>query len=239
MLGDIDIAGLVVWYIVFVFSTTFHEFSHAFLAYKGGDLTAYEGGTMSLDPTPHIKRSPFGMVLIPLISFVQMGWMIGWASVPFDPEWGRRHPKRQAYMSLAGPAANFLLALVALGVLRVLLAADVFVTPHSVSFSKMVALPPGVEITSAVGALAMALSVMLNLNVLLGVFNLMPLPPLDGAGVVEGLAPRSVGGFYAKLRETPLFMLGGLIVAWQIFGYIATPLFSLTLALLHPGVTYR
>ena len=98
------IANLIVWYIVFVFSTTFHEFAHAFVAYKGGDLTAYEGGHVSLDPIPHIRRSPFGMVLVPLISFWQMGWMIGWASVPYDPEWGRRHPRRQALMSLAGPA---------------------------------------------------------------------------------------------------------------------------------------
>ena len=74
------IQGLLVWYLVFLFSTTFHEFSHAFLAYKGGDLTAYETGHVTLDPSPHIRRSPIGMVLVPIISYVQLGWMVGFAS---------------------------------------------------------------------------------------------------------------------------------------------------------------
>src|SRR5471032_1348344 len=71
------IQGLLVWYLVFLFSTTFHEFAHAFLAYKGGDLTAYETGHVTLDPFPHIRRSQIGMVIVPLISYVQLGWMVG------------------------------------------------------------------------------------------------------------------------------------------------------------------
>src|SRR5690606_2572064 len=96
MFGDFNVAHLVVWYLVFVFSTTFHEYAHAYLAFRGGDLTAYEGGVLSLDPLPHIQRSPVGMVIVPLISYIQLSWMIGWASVPFDPYWGRRYPRRQA-----------------------------------------------------------------------------------------------------------------------------------------------
>ena len=76
------------------------------LAYKGGDSTAYETGHVTLDPLPHIRRSPIGMVLVPLISYVQLGWMVGFASVPFNAEWGGSHPRRQALMSLAGPLAN-------------------------------------------------------------------------------------------------------------------------------------
>ena len=239
------IAELVIWYLVFVFSTTCHEFAHAYLAYRGGDLTAYEGGQVSLDPLPHIRRSPFGMVLVPLLTFATSyssagsGWMIGWASTPFDPQWGRRNPRRQALMSLAGPLANFLLAAIAFAVLRLLLALDVFQAPHAVSFSRVVEVAGEPGARSPLGAVAMGLSVMLNLNVLLGLFNLMPIPPLDGAGVVEGAAPRQTGAFYARMRETPIMQLAGLIIAWQLFSYVAGPAFRLTLALVHPTIIYR
>jgi Zn-dependent protease len=242
---DVNFAHLVVWYLVFVFSTTCHEFAHAFAAYRGGDPTAYEGGQMSLDPVPHIQRSPFGMVLVPLLSFVHSamqtgsGWMIGWASAPYDAEWGKRHPRRQALMSLAGPTANLILALVALGALRALLAFDVFVAPERVSFSEMVGLPGEGSTRSPLGALAMALSIMLNLNVLLCLFNLLPIPPLDGAGVVEGFAPRRTGPLYERMREIPMMAILGLVIAWQLFSYVAGPAFQITLRLVHPSIVYR
>jgi hypothetical protein len=94
-------------YVVFLFSTTCHEAAHALVAKLGGDTTAALGGQVSLNPIPHIRRSPFGMVVIPIISFLFSGGMIGWASAPYDPSWERRHPRRAAWMALAGPAANF------------------------------------------------------------------------------------------------------------------------------------
>jgi Zn-dependent protease len=234
-MSGFDWGALLIWYLVFVFSTTFHEYAHAFVAYKGGDLTAYEGGQLSLDPLPHIRREPFGMVIVPLLSFVQMGWMIGWASVPYDPEWGRKNPRRQALMSLAGPTANLTLAVSALVALRVLLATHVFVMPSlgELSFTQMVSLPEGTPRQSLLGALAMALSIMLNLNALLGVFNLMPIPPLDGAAVLEGTAPRQVGPLYQKLREVPMMSILGLIIAWSLFRYIAYPVLSTVVMLLY------
>src|SRR5688572_31775898 len=112
------LAELAIWYLVFVFSTTCHEAAHAWAAHRGGDPTAYADGHVSLDPLPHIRRSPMGMVVIPIISFLMGGWMIGWASVPLNPEWARQYPRRAALMSLAGPAANLTLALVAFGIMR-------------------------------------------------------------------------------------------------------------------------
>src|SRR5580700_10994117 len=105
-------------YIVFLFSTTCHEASHALVAKLGGDSTAALGGQVSLNPIPHIRRSPFGMVVFPILSFFLFsGGMIGWASAPYDPLWERRHPRRSAWMALAGPAANFsLMLLAALGI---------------------------------------------------------------------------------------------------------------------------
>ena len=102
------------WYFAFLFSTVCHEAAHAWAALRGGDKTAYHGGQVSLDPIPHIRREPFGMILMPWLSFFLNGgqFMMGWASAPYDPYWARQYPKRAAWMSLAGPAANFALAIV-------------------------------------------------------------------------------------------------------------------------------
>ena len=86
---------------------------------------------------------------------------------------------------------------------------------------------------SVVNGLAMALSVLVNLNVLLGFFNLIPIPPLDGAGVVEGLFPNSVGKLYDKMREIPILQFVGLLVAWNVFP--AVTFLSFALYLVHAG----
>src|SRR3954463_846660 len=101
-----ELALAPLWYVTFLLSTTCHEAAHAWAAKLGGDLTAFHGGQVTLNPVPHIKREPFGLVLIPILSFFMGGAMLGWASAPYDPLWSRRYPKRAAWMSLAGPAAN-------------------------------------------------------------------------------------------------------------------------------------
>ena len=84
--------------------------------------------------------------------------------------------------------------------------------------------------------LAVLLSVAVNLNVLLGLFNLIPLPPLDGAGIVQGLLPGPGGRLYALLRSNAMLSLVGLLAAWKVFGYIAQPAFSLVITLVHPDL---
>ena len=64
----------LLYYVVFLFSTTFHEAAHAWAAMRGGDLTAYHGGQVSLDPRPHIRREPFGMLILPLVTTLTSGW---------------------------------------------------------------------------------------------------------------------------------------------------------------------
>src|ERR1700730_18591085 len=96
-----------VWYVAFLFSTTCHEAAHALVAKLGGDDTAASGGQVSLNPVPHIQREPWGMVVIPILSFIFTRGMIGWATAPFDPHWERRYPRRAALMELAGPAAGY------------------------------------------------------------------------------------------------------------------------------------
>src|SRR6266540_7395228 len=100
----------MMWYVVFLLSITVHEAAHAFTAMKLGDNTAYHGGQVSLDPVPHMRREPVGMVVVPIISFLMSGgWMMGWASTPYDPLWAERYPRRSAWMSLAGPVSNLML----------------------------------------------------------------------------------------------------------------------------------
>ena len=108
-----QVVDAITYFVVFLFSTTLHEAAHAWAALRGGDLTAYHGGQVSLDPRPHIKREPFGMVVLPLVSALATGWPMGYASAPYDPDWARRYPRRAALMALAGPGANLLLVILA------------------------------------------------------------------------------------------------------------------------------
>jgi Zn-dependent protease len=225
MVREMDgIPSYIAMYLMFVFSTTCHEAVHAFAAQRGGDDTAYSHGHVTLDPLPHIVRSPLGMVLAPLIGLYSMGWPIGWASVPYDPHWGQRHPLRRAAMSLAGPAANFTIALVSIVILRVMLGAGVYHLSGTGVRSGFVFLNEGVPQNSPLAALAFLHSTLFELNLLLGLFNLIPQPPLDGSGVAEGLSPRRLGSLYDRLREIPGHELLGWVAASQLFRYVWGPM---------------
>ena len=117
-------------YLVFLFSTTCHEASHALAAKLGGDNTAFHGGQVTLNPVPHIRREPFGMIVVPVLSVLMGGGMIGWASAPYDPLWQQRHPRRAAWMSLAGPGANFALVALAALIIHIGLLTGIFRPPE-------------------------------------------------------------------------------------------------------------
>ncbi|HEU4406500.1 MAG TPA: site-2 protease family protein [Polyangiaceae bacterium] len=222
------------WFMAFLFSTTVHEAAHSFVAMRSGDLTAYQGGQVSISPIPHIRREPIGMVLVPLFTAFLNGWAFGWASAPYDPVWADRNPRKAALMSVAGPAGNFLIALAAWGLLRLGLSLDFFTIPHEISFSHLVDYTSGGP-RGASAFLAQALSVLLMLNVLLGTFNLLPLPPLDGASAVTLLLPEGLAERYRSIVLNPQFSLLGLLVAWQLFPPIARPLFRLVVQSLYAG----
>lgn len=222
------------WFLAFLFSTSLHEAAHAFVAMRSGDPTAYHGGQVSISPLPHIRREPIGMVLVPLITALTRGWAMGWASAPFDPAWADRYPRRAALMAAAGPASNFLIALVAWGGLRLGLALDVFTMPYEISYSHLVDYVSGGP-KGASAFLAQALSVLVMLNVLLGSFNLLPVPPLDGASAITLLLPDSIADRFRAVTNSMQFSFLGLFVAWQIFPPIARPLFRLVVKSLYPG----
>jgi len=222
----------VTWYVVFLLSTTCHEAAHALAAKLGGDLTAAEGGQVSLDPIPHIRREPFGMVVFPILSYAVGGWMMGWASAPFNPQWALQHPRRSAWMSLAGPGANFSLTLLSALAIHIGLWMHAFAAPGRVSFAHIVeAVRPG-----ATEGAATLLSIAFSLNLLLGVFNLLPLPPLDGFSAVGVLLPENAARrfqmFGYRLRG---YSIIGLLIAWQIFTPIFNPIFIFALKALYPG----
>lgn len=233
----LNLPEMVAWFLVFIFSTTCHEAAHALVAWLGGDSTAYEGGQVSLDPVPHIRREPIGMIIVPIMTYLSGNGMLGWASAPYDAAWGRRFPLRQAFMSLAGPAANLLLAIVAFTILKILLFTGVMVPPEQLSMSRMVDVAHGSP-ASPLGALAMALSILLTLNVLLGFFNLLPVPPLDGSGVLAGFFPKRVGQWMDRMQSQPVAGIVGLLIAWQVFNVVSDPLLLVVRLLLHPGVGY-
>ena len=223
-LSAIDIMLVPLWYVVFLLAITCHEAGHAFAALLGGDDTAYLGGQVTLNPLPHVMREPVGTVLVPLLTFTQIGWMMGWASAPYDPYWADRHPRRAAAMAAAGPAANLLLALIAFVVLKAGLSAGVWVP----SVSDHYELDRLVQTTDGHGGIwdgaGRFCSVMLSLNYLLLWFNLLPIPPMDGASVLVGLVAPAREPM-ERFRAVPLSGLIGILVAWWLFGKIFWPLY--------------
>lgn len=225
----------LVFYVVFLFSTTLHEAAHAWAAKRGGDLTAYHGGQVTLDPLPHIRREPFGMVVLPLLFVVVSGWPFGYASAPYDPNWAARHPRRAAWMALAGPGANLTLVILAALVLNLGVFGGVFESPDAVSFSRVVAGAGGQVSTSA----AFFVSAVFSLNLLLMILNLIPVPPLDGSGALPLLMSRELTAKYQQfLWSQPMLGWVGILVAWRIFDVIFHPIWLAAVNLISFGVSY-
>lgn len=157
--------------IVLIFSVVIHEVSHGMVADRLGDPTARLAGRLTLNPLKHLD--PMGSFVVPLLSLWFAGFVFGWAKpVPYDPR-ALRNPKKAAgQIAAAGPLSNFALALI-FGVFVRLAAAPLFawLLPMASLFSIIVAV-----------------------NVVLGVFNLVPIPPLDGSKVLFALLPQTERG---------------------------------------------
>lgn len=223
-------------YVVFLFSTTCHEAAHALAAKWGGDLTAFQGGQVTLSPLPHIRREPFGMVLFPLMSLLLGMGMFGWASAPYDPNWQHRYPKRAAWMSLAGPGANFLLAIVAAVVMLAGVHFGFFTQPRHIEMTNVVNSASGSEMGRGVAA---GVSMVFYMNLLLGTFNLLPIPPLDGFSVLglfvsESLA-RKLEEQGQKFRPFAFLAIAG---SWTILDRVFDPIYTGALNLLYWGSHY-
>lgn len=202
---DISIAQIVIAFLVLLFSLTVHEASHAWAAYRCGDPTARALGRMTLNPAAHID--PIGTVVFPLIAIATHVPVIGWAK-PVPVNEGRlRSPRRDMMLvAAAGPASNLVLAIGAAALVRIML-------PLSGAGSEA---GPG-------GLLAEALARLLEINVLLAIFNMLPIPPLDGSGVLEGLLPPAAGVVFAKIRPYGFVLLYALLLTGTLGALIFRP----------------
>jgi len=207
-----DLASGAMWYGAFLFSTVCHEASHAWVALRLGDETAEKGGQVTLNPAPHIRREPFGMVIVPILSWYLGGWIIGWASAPYSAAWARQYPRRAALMALAGPGTNLALALVAGLLIRLGYEWGVFGAPLTLTMSRLATSPGG-------GIMALAaqlLSIFLSLNLLLCLFNMIPLPPLDGSNAPLLLLPPEGAKRYSEVLRHPVLRYAGILIAWRL-----------------------
>ena len=169
---------------ILLYAIVFHEVGHAIVAYWMGDPTAKAAGRISLNPIVHLD--PFGSVLVPILTYFVMGTPFGWAKpVPVNPFNFRRPVKGDILVSLAGVTANFLFALL-LGLL--------------LHIAKPGSLNQEVLMTGIV------------VNCLLFVFNLLPIPPLDGSHVFQYLLPRHLRVRYMSLAPFGFFILVILLV---------------------------
>jgi Zn-dependent protease len=194
-LSDITVAQIFIGLSVLLFSLTVHEMAHAWTADRLGDPTARRKGRVSLNPIVHAEL--LGTVLLPLIAMVTGAPLIGWAKpVPVDTRYLRKPRRDYVLIAAAGPASNLALAVVAAVGLMLLP-----VSPQTLGEAN-VSVP-----------IARILSELVQLNVLLAVFNMVPIPPLDGGNVLAGLLPRSAASVFNQIRPYGVLLLYGLVLS--------------------------
>lgn len=200
-----DIGQLAVILPVLLLSLTIHETAHAATADWYGDPTARRLGRISLNPAAHVD--PVGTVILPLLGILAGGFVFGWARpVPVNPA-NLRHPRRDfLVIAAAGPASNVLLAIGASWLLGVV--------------------PGGLGADGGwAGALAAFAFAMLQLNLLLAVFNMIPVPPLDGGNVLAGLLPEALAESFDRLvRPYGFLILLVLMLTGGLYRLIGPPL---------------
>jgi Zn-dependent protease len=201
---------IAVWLVPLVIAIVFHEVAHGLVARRLGDPTAEERGRLSLNPIRHID--PFGTVILPLALAITHAPVFGWAK-PVPVNFRRlNHPRRDMVLvALAGPGMNLILALFGAAILAATLS-----------------LSGGAQDGAARFVAANALNFIL-INIFLGVFNLLPVPPFDGGHVVQGLLPPALARGFGKIGRFSLLVLVMLLLVlpmlgMDIVGHIVSPL---------------
>ena len=225
-MGNIDFGNLIIWFIVLLFSLSFHEAAHAWTSEKFGDSTGRYQGRITLNPVAHID--PFGTILFPIISALSGIPLLGWAKpVQTNPLLWRDKTKANICVSAAGAISNFILAAVAFIVIKSLLTLNVV----QLRGGYYTLIQPLSEQGAFMAPLSVFLSVMLLLNIGLGVFNLIPVPPLDGSHVLEELLPASMSEAYAQIQPYGFLLLYGLMFL-GVFGAIFVPVYRFVIMML-------
>lgn len=194
MPANVDFVAVFIAFVVLVFSLTVHEAAHAVTADRLGDPTARLLGRVSLNPAVHVD--PIGTILFPLIAMLTGVPLIGWAKpVPVNssrlgPHWKRKF----MVIAAAGPASNLVMALLAAILLRIV--------PVSGGVGE-----------ATLGPLAVLFYRMVGLNVLLALFNMIPVPPLDGGNVLAGVLRGPIADAYDRLRPYGFLILYALMLS--------------------------
>lgn len=177
------------WVIPALLAIPLHEVAHGYVAYLQGDPTAKAAGRLTLNPIRHID--PFGTIVLPLVLALLTPFVFGWAKpVPVNPRYFQNPRKQMIWVALAGPGINFLLALIAALALHVI--------------GHLPAHPASVWLWQSMIHLII-------LNLILAVFNLIPLPPLDGSRVAMGILPLPWARKMAALESKGMLIVIGLL----------------------------
>ena len=212
------IMDLVLFYPLFLFSLSFHEAAHGYVAEKFGDDTARMMGRVTLNPVAHIDI--VGTVFLPIMGILTGAPVIGWGKpVPVNPYRLRGDVRRSSlWVAIFGPFSNFFLAIVFAGIVHL-----IFALLPSLPHSMMVPGSSGVKILSGILSICQTGVV---LNLVLGFFNLIPLPPLDGGTVLRGILPAaSLDGFDRFPRYSFVILLALFITG--LLRYLLIPVFVL------------
>ena len=212
------LAFLPLYFVPFIFSLSFHEAAHAWMADRRGDPTARMLGRMTLNPIPHIDI--LGTLILPMMSFLTGAPLIGWARpVPVN-ERNLRHWRRDGLLvAAAGPLSNLVLSVAFAGMLaglsrvNTLFPSAAFVEVTQAGFKVMEPL-----VTMAI--------VGIQLNIILAFFNLIPIPPLDGGRVAMSLFP-GIANYLAALERYGIIILWGLLAFGGLSRVIFQPAWSL------------
>jgi len=222
-----DILSIVISLFVFLFAITIHEASHAWTARKMGDPTASAMGRVSLNPLAHID--PFGTVLLPLVLVAIGAPAFGWAKPVMVNPYNLRHPRRDnLWISLSGPASNLTVAAASLVLILLMKALNPGTTAFLRSF--FIERQPFPRGFYPLEGLALILFYAVLVNTYLAVFNLIPVPPLDGSGVLAGVLSDQAAAKYDRLRPYGFIIVLALITV-GVLDVIIRPLQVLILTL--------